>query len=146
MLDAVGGFYTEEMIQQNRRAGFKIITLDGKEGILAKKGMDSSYRLGNYGIDIRDLESIGISAIRVALKAKDVVVIDEIAKMELFSHAFQEIVIEALDSPKTVLSVIQMSPLPFLKTIRSRYDVSIYYLKPDNQQVIFQQLKHQLNI
>jgi nucleoside-triphosphatase len=30
-----GGFYTEEIREREERVGFKIITLDGKEGLLA---------------------------------------------------------------------------------------------------------------
>lgn len=41
-----GGFYTEEITRNNIRQGFKIVTLDGKEGILAKKGMPSPFPVG----------------------------------------------------------------------------------------------------
>lgn len=30
-LKSVGGFYTEKIIKDNRRVGFKIITLEGKD-------------------------------------------------------------------------------------------------------------------
>ena len=49
-LDSAGGFYTQEITRNNIREGFKIITLDGSEGILAKKGMPSAFRVGKYGV------------------------------------------------------------------------------------------------
>jgi nucleoside-triphosphatase len=133
-----GGFYTEEIIQNNTRTGFKIVTLDGKEGILAKKGMPSPFRLGKYGIDTHDLEEIGVKAIEQAIEEKDLVVIDEIAKMELFSLRFREVVIKALDCPKPVLGVIQMSNHPFLNRTRSRKDVKIHELMIHNRESLFQ--------
>jgi nucleoside-triphosphatase len=135
-----GGFYTEEITKNNLRLGFKIVTLDGKEGILAKKGMPSLFRLGQYGIDIRDLEEIGVKAIEQAIREKDLVVIDEIAKMELFSSRFRQVVIKALDCPKPVLGVIQMSNHPFLNQTRSRKDVKIHELTIHNRESLFESL------
>jgi nucleoside-triphosphatase len=136
-----GGFYTLEITQNNIRTGFKIVTLDGKEGILAKKGMPSPFRLGQYGIDIHHLEEIGVKAIEQAIQDKDLVVIDEIAKMELFSSRFQEVVIKALDCPRQVLGVIQMSNHPFLNQTRNRTDVKIHELTIHNRDLIFHTIK-----
>jgi nucleoside-triphosphatase len=135
-----GGFYTEEITKNNLRLGFKIVTLDGREGILAKKGMSSLFRLGQYGIDIHDLEEIGVNAIEQAVREKELVVIDEIAKMELFSPRFREVVIKALNCPKQVLGVIQMSNHPFLNQTRSRKDIEIHELTIHNRESLFESL------
>jgi len=136
-LDSAGGFYTREITRHNVREGFKIITLDGKEGILARKGMPSPFRVGQYGVVTGDLEEIGVNAIEEAISTKDVIIIDEIAKMELFSPRFKEIVIKALDCPKTVLGVIQVSDHPFLNQVRKRKDVKIYELTVHNRESIY---------
>ncbi len=44
-LPCVGGFYTEEISRLNVRQGFKIVTMDGKEGILARKGLINNQLL-----------------------------------------------------------------------------------------------------
>jgi nucleoside-triphosphatase len=137
-LESAGGFYTQEIIRNHVREGFKIITLDGSEGILAKKGMPSPFRVGKYGVLTEDLEEIGVKAIEAAIPDKDVIVIDEIAKMELFSLPFKESVINALDCPKKVLGVIQLSNHPFLNRIRKRKDVTIYELTVHNRESIYQ--------
>ena len=136
-LDSAGGFYTQEITRHNLREGFKIITLDGKEGILAKKGMPSPFHVGQYGVFTKDLEEIGVKAIEEAISTKDVIIIDEIAKMELFSPRFKEIVIKALDSPKPVLGVIQVSNHPFINQVRKRGDVKIYELTVHNRESIY---------
>jgi nucleoside-triphosphatase len=144
-LDSAGGFFTQEFCRNNQRIGFKITTLAGREGILAKKGFRSRFRLGKYGINLRDLESIGVAAIEEAVKKKEVVVIDEIGKMELFSLKFRNAVLQALDSKRRVLGTIQQSDLPFLKQIRLRRDTTILELESFNREEIFKHLKEIFN-
>jgi nucleoside-triphosphatase len=43
------GFYTEEIRQRRERVGFKIVTLDGKEGVFAHVHFKTRQRLGKYG-------------------------------------------------------------------------------------------------
>lgn len=131
-INSCGGFYTQEITESGRRTGFEIITLDGKRGILAKKGIRSPFRLGSYGIDINDLENIGVEAVGKAIDKKDIIIIDEIGKMELFSDRFKEVVLKALDSGKRVLGVIHREGIPFLKRIKERKDVLVLELTQDN--------------
>jgi len=128
-----GGFYTEEIIQNNRRTGFKIKTLDGKEGILAKEGLKGRYRLGRYRINLRALEEIGIRAMEEALKNKDIIVIDEMGKMEFFSKKFKDFVLNALDSNKRVIGVIHRE---FLDIVNLREDTKIFKVSLNNHQEI----------
>ena len=144
-VSSAGGFYTEELRDGRARVGFKIVTLDGKEGILAKKGMPSPFQVGKYGIDVKDLEEIGVKTIEEAILFKEIIVIDEIAAMELFSPAFKEVVIKALDCPKMVLGVIQMSNLPFLNDIRNRRDVWVFKLDIYNRENFFRFLKGKIH-
>src|SRR3972149_10287636 len=77
-LDRIGGFYTEELKEDNQRLGFFLKTFDGRGGVLAKKGIKASYKLNKYGIDLKGLEEIGVDALKKALLTKDLIVIDEI--------------------------------------------------------------------
>ena len=120
-----GGFYTEEMRERGRRQGFKIVTLDGREGILAHVGIKSRMRVSKYGVNLADLEGIGVAAIREALAQKDYVVIDEIGKMELFSQAFRDAVWEAIHSDKPVLGTITLSSHPWADRVKALPQVTI---------------------
>lgn len=139
-LKSCGGFYTQEIRKNNQRVGFKIKTLDGKEGVLASKGKQSRFRVGKYGINLKDLEEIGVKAIEKALKEKEIVVIDEIAKMELFSQQFKDAVLKTLDSDKRLIGVIQISDSEFLNAIRDRKDVVIFEVNLENHAQILQQI------
>jgi len=139
-LPSCGGFYTEEITEGGQRIGFKIVTLDGKEGILAKKGLKSRYTLGNYGINLDDLETIGVKSIEDALESKEIIVIDEIGKMELFSNKFKESVIKAFDSGKRVIGTIHMAKIDFLNYLRERKNVALFTVHLNNHDEIFREV------
>lgn len=131
-----GGFYTEEIRERGRRCGFRIVTLDGRNAVLAHVDIHSPYRVGQYGVDLKILEGIAVPAIRDAISAHNVVVIDEIGKMELFSPRFREAVLEALGSGKKVLATIMLTKSPFADRLKSRPDVSTVMLDRDNWQAV----------
>ena len=134
-INSCGGFYTEEILDENeKRIGFKIKTLEGKEGILALKGLNSPFRLGKYGINLKDLEEIGLVSVKEALKNKKIIVIDEIGKMELYSEKFKDLVLEVLNSGKMLLGVIHQENIEFLNKIRERKDVEIFEVNLKNHQ------------
>ena len=113
-----GGFYTAEIRKSGRRQGFKIITLDGKEGLLSHVKIKGSPRVSKYGVNLRDLEEIGVAALRRAIAEADCIVVDEIGKMELFSTAFREAVSDIIESGKTVLATIMLQPNPWADAVR----------------------------
>ena len=118
-----GGFYTEEMRSGGVRQGFRIITLDGKEATLAHINISTPYQVSKYKIDIDSLNKVGVSALRQALKETNLVVVDEIGKMELFSPQFREAVSQAIDSNKKVLGTIMLKPHPFADRIKKHPEV-----------------------
>src|SRR5215831_11690508 len=60
-MESCGGFYTEEIRVQGTRMGFCLVTLDGREGIMAYKGLASPLRIGGYGVDITCLNTLGVT-------------------------------------------------------------------------------------
>lgn len=125
-LDAdVGGFYTVEVRESGRRSGFDIMTTDGERGVLARHGLASPYRVARYGVNRDDLERVGVPAIEKAVTGSELIVMDEIGRMELCSPAFQHAVQKALDSPVPVLGTIQEWRNSFLDSVRSRKDIRV---------------------
>jgi len=122
---SAGGFYTEEIRDQGIRQGFRIITLDGKNATLAHSGIRSPYRVSKYGVDISSMDEVAIPAVREAIRSRDIVVIDEIGKMELFSYSFRDAVIEALESEKRVLGTIMLASHPWADVVKRRAEVEI---------------------
>jgi len=136
-----GGFYTQEMRLGGRRVGFKIITLDGKESILAHIDIKSPYRVSKYGVNLEGLEKVGVESIWRALENNKIIVIDEIGKMELFSPRFKEAINSALNSDKITIATILLAPNPYTDKIKRRQDVKLFYLTQENREKVKEEIK-----
>jgi len=141
-----GGFYTEEIRSRGIRQGFRLVTLDGQSAILAHIDIHSPHRVSKYGVDIDSLERIGVSALRWAVEECDLIVIDEIGKMELVSKNFKEVVLQIIDSGKWVLGTIMLSPNPWADRIKCQPQVNLIEVTRDNHPQILEELRRWLDI
>ena len=119
--------------------GFSINTLDGREGILAHKSIRSEYRVGKYGINIEDIDTIAVPSL--IPKGKDeIVVIDEIGKMECFSDLFKKTLIQVLDSPNCVIGSIALRGDSFIQGIKNRDDVQVSNVTPETRDSLVEEI------
>ncbi len=132
----VGGFCTEEIRERGKRVGFSIRTFDGETGVLAHVNHKGPHRVGRYGVNIEDLETIAAESVLSAVESDDLVVIDELGRMELYSALFQRVVMEALDSEKPVFGTIQVRRSSFLASVRSRDDVNVIEVTSGNRDAL----------
>jgi len=140
-----GGFYTEEILEGSQRAGFLLKTLDGKEGVLAKKGMSSEIKLNKYGIDVNVLENLGVAALKDAIANKEIIVIDEVGSMEIFSDAFRKALLECLSSQKRVIASIRHNSQPFTDEVKRMDNTAMLYLSRENYVEVKSAVKEWLN-
>ena len=104
---SVGGMISREVREGNVRVGFEILDLtNSKHGWLAHVNQKTGPQVGKYHVNLEDLDNIGAQAIMQALEKCDVIAIDEIGPMELFSQKFKQAVKQALDGRKLVLAVV----------------------------------------
>lgn len=129
----IGGFCTREIREGGRRVGFSIENLRGESGVLAHVDLRGVCRVGRYGVNRDDLERIGIPAIVESVEDAQLVVMDEIGRMELCSPDFRKAVELALDSPKPVFGTIQDRKNPFLDGVRARPDTRVLRVTEDNR-------------
>jgi nucleoside-triphosphatase len=120
--------------------GFRLKTLNGREGILAHVDSDSPYRVSKYGVEVKTFEDIAVPALEEALKHSQLLVLDELGRMELFSKLFQQTVHRILESPVPVLAVIQDRRNPFLDAIRLRKDVTLIHITDHNRNQVVSEI------
>jgi len=140
------GFITREIREKGSRVGFLVQDLKGNQELLASINFPSHLRVGKYRVNLAGFEKIALPALERALSDAELVVIDEIGKMELFSDLFQKLVIKALDSPKPLLATILQKSHPFAEQIKRRPDVVIYKVSREKIANIKKELKVQLEI
>ncbi|MDI1472589.1 Hypothetical ATP-binding protein, containing DUF265 domain [Thermodesulfovibrio sp. N1] len=139
------GFFTEEIREKGERTGFKIVTLSGKEGLLAKKDINSKFKVSKYGVLLNALEEIGVKELEKGLQSHALIVIDEIGSMELFSEKFKKIVLKALDGDCFVLGTITIKSDPFCDMIKQRKDTKIFFLQREKFDELKKEVKKFLN-
>ncbi len=137
-----GGMVSAELRVKGERVGFEIrdIATD-KKGILAhKQGIGPS--VGSYHVNLEDLNSIGVTAIKNA-QSSELMVIDEIASMEFKSLEFIQAVKEALDSDKNMLVVLhQKSSHSIAERIRREFQV--YTVTRENREMLVSEIADRL--
>jgi nucleoside-triphosphatase len=139
-----GGFYTEEIRSQGIRQGFRLVTLDGRDAILAHIDIKSLYKVSKYGVDVKSFDRVGVAALRKAVQECDLVVIDEIGKMELFSENFRRTVLEVIEDGRKVLGTIMFSPNPRADAIKRRPEVNLITVTRNNHQQVLGEISRWL--
>lgn len=137
---------SQEILERGVRVGFKIIDLlNNVEGILAHINREDGPQVGKYRVCLEDLERIGAKAILDACERADVVVIDEVGPMELYSETFKNAVLRALNSGKVVLGTIHWkAKTPFTEIIRRRGDIKIIEVRYENRNLLPKTISEEL--
>ena len=118
------GFFTREIREKGHRIGFSIETLEGKQGVLAHIDIDSRFKVGKYGVNIDDIDRIAVPSM-IPDHEDQMVIIDEIGKMECFSIPFQETLVQILESENPVLGSIALKGGRFIEKVKKRKDVHL---------------------
>jgi len=134
----VGGMITEAIFFRNRKVGFYVIDwLTKKKRKFAHENIESTIHVEEYGVDMRALDAVGVKAIKNAIKSADVIIIDEVGKMEVESPGFVEAVNEAMDCDKPLIMTLhKKSRNPLLQDIRRRDDLRILEVTPVNRNLL----------
>jgi len=129
-----GGFFTEEIREGGQRVGFRVNSLDGQVGVLAHTTAVKGPRVGRYQVDVASFEAVGVGALEAATREADLIVVDEIGKMELCSPRFAPAMEEALRSPKPILGTVLQAPHPWIDGLKRRSMVELYKLTERNRE------------
>jgi nucleoside-triphosphatase len=135
----VGGMVTESIDEGTTRLGFRIVNwLTKEEGILAHIDFtDAKVKVAGFGVDMNVLEGLGVTAIEQAIREAEVIVIDEVGKMEMESPMFCATVKKALDCSKPMIMTLhKKSRNPLLQDIRRRDDIRILEVTKINRNLL----------
>lgn len=116
----ITGFYTQEMRSAGRRVGFALLTLDGRQSVLAHVDIRGSHRIAKYGVDIAIIDELAVPALYQGMEENGLIVIDEIGPMEILSPRFRQAVLDVLESPVRVLGTIVKRSIPFIDALKAR--------------------------
>ena len=133
------GFHTVEIKKHDKRIGFLMKTLEGHEGLLAHEEINSTFHIRRYGVSIENIDMIAVPSI-TPQSPDEIVVIDEIGKMECFSEKFCEAAVKVLNGPNVVIGTIAVGGTDLIRKIKGRNDIKILEVTPHNRDLLPGQL------
>lgn len=140
----VGGFYTEEIREKGRRVGFRILTMDAREGVMAHVDIQSPDRIGKYGVDLTVIDTLAVESLQRAISEKSLIIIDEIGPMELLSSKFKGEVLDVINGDSDVLGTVAKRKNEFINQIRRLPNVTILEIFPGNREQIVEDVVSRL--
>ncbi len=120
----MSGFITKEIRDQSKtRIGFEIIKINGEKALLASVNEPTPYRVGKYFVKIENIDKLIVPEITNYLQGKsNILILDELGKMELKSQKFQKSIEELLklksDSGIVILTIPIKDVHPLVKWAR----------------------------
>jgi nucleoside-triphosphatase len=130
---APAGFYTAEIREKEIRKGFELISFGGRKGILSHVDIKGPHRVGKYGVDIKGFEDF-LATILFLDPATNLIIIDEIGKMECLSHKFRQLITEILDSERRVIATIALKGSGVIEDIKKRDDIMLIEITQSNRE------------
>ena len=126
----VGGFITPEIRVRGVRIGFKVVDIhSGEEGLLASVDKKTGPQVGKYRVDLHDFERVALTALDFAMKECDVVCVDELGTMELFSREFKEKMGKILELDKPAIVALHRNLVNEYK----KYE-NVIFVTPENRE------------
>ncbi len=139
------GFYTAEIRAGGARQGFELISLDGRKGMLSHVGAKGPPWVGKYGVDVKSFEEF-IDNLKLSVPAVNLVVIDEIGKMECLSDKFKTLVQELLNSEKLVIATIAEKGGDFIADVKKRGDIKLFEMTRGNRDALVEEILRYIKI
>ena len=121
---SLAGMFTEEIRRKGQRVGFRIESLDGVGETMAHVDIRSGHRVGRYRVDVGAIDRMVGRTLNEP--GAVVVLIDEIGKMECFSHQFVEAVTRLLDGSIPVIATIALRGEGFIARVKERPDAELW--------------------
>jgi len=137
------GFYTEEIREKGKRTGFKLVTLDGKESIFSHVDIKSPYKVGKYKVAVSSLENHLPILIR---SSKEIIIIDEIGKMECFSQKFKDFLWDLFSKPNPLLASISLKGNNFIEKIKHLPQVRLMKVSKENRGILVETIINEITL
>jgi nucleoside-triphosphatase len=126
------GFYTQEIRVDGNRQGFRLVSLDGRSGILSHIQHKGPFCVGRYGVDINEFEKF-LTDLDLCHSPSRIAILDEIGKMECFSTQFKNEMETLLDSSKLIIATIASKGEGFIRQVKQRPDCRIIFVTLENR-------------
>lgn len=138
------GFLTREIRNEDgKRVGFIAIASSGEAFQIASVTKETPFKVSRYFVDVEGfgkfLQSLS------APNGSDLLYVDEIGQMQLFSDKFKEFVKDSLSSSNDFIGTIsKVYSDAFTESLKSRKDINIVEITAENRNAVSHELSELL--
>jgi nucleoside-triphosphatase len=135
----VRGFYKESILENGIIKGYRLVTPDLHESILAHLYFESPEKIETFGINMEGLNNLVDRELDISNGA-ELYIVDEIGRMECLSDKFCRKIEQILDSETPLIaSVAQLASAKF-KKLKDRKDVSVVGITAKNRDAVWKNI------
>jgi nucleoside-triphosphatase len=134
----LSGFVTEELRESGRRIGFAVETFAGERATLAHVRFSGPPRVGRYGVELDAFERVALPALEA--DGADLILVDELGKMELASGAFRAAVTKAFKGSLPIIATVHVARHPFTDALKKQAPVETLRVSQSNRNQLPAQL------
>ncbi|HEX9757020.1 MAG TPA: NTPase [Nitrospiria bacterium] len=138
------GFYTGEIREKKSRVGFKAVSLGGGTQTLSHVQFGGSFRVGRYGVDVKGFEEF-LENLDLLKSQSDLVIIDEIGKMECLSAKFNALIVSLFESQKNILATIAKKGGGMIQRIKNHPNCLIFEVQIKNRDKVVEDIVNRVS-
>jgi len=139
----VHGFYKEAIYENNICKGYRIITIDRREQILAHVYFESPFRIDQFGVNIEGFEKFILPELDLN-RQTELFIIDEIGRMECLSALFCQQIKKIMQSPIPLIASIAGGVIHQLPIIKKNKGVTLLQVTQKNRDAIWKNILVQI--
>jgi nucleoside-triphosphatase len=129
------GFYTREVRKHGKRVGFEIVTLSGDAALLSHVDFPGPLRVGKYGVNLDNFHRVALPVL-MAEPGLDLIVVDEVGKMECLSAQFVAAIERLWREPVPLLITVAEKGGGLIAMIKSKPDKILLTVTPANRDAL----------
>lgn len=129
------GIYCPEIRSDGDRVGFEIMdVMTGESQVLAHVDYDEGPQVGKYRVNVAHVDSVCATAFQRAYDDADLLIVDEIAPMEVYSDEFRRQVRRGLDGDLPLIAAIHYHATEgFIGEVKDRDDTETFEITEDTR-------------
>jgi len=131
----LAGFYTLEIRREGRRLGFRAVSFDDREWVIAHVTFSGPQRVGKYGVDVAAIDDLADLTL-AENPAIGLFIVDEIGKMECLSEVFVHRTHRLLDTAPFFVATIAEHGPGFIAEVKRRKDFVLRTVTLENRDAL----------
>jgi nucleoside-triphosphatase len=130
----IRGFYTEEIRKGGERRGFRLVSFDGEERVIAHLDFAKRHRVGKYGVDVAAIDAA--ASLLCLDPSAQLYLVDEIGRMECLSDRFITAMRELLAGRTPVVATVGLRGDGLMAEVKGMEQCLLWEVSRENRDVL----------